>query len=106
MPFLPEAVHGQQVVICAFMHAGDTEEGKRLIDPIRHFDESYGEQVGPSRYVDWQQAFDPLLTPGALNYWKSHHFQPLRDGAIETVIEYAGKLPSPRGSAIRATCFT
>ena len=43
----------------------------------------------------WQQAFDPLLTPGARNYWKSHNFTELSDGAFNTMIEYAGKLPSP-----------
>ena len=35
-----------------------------------------------------------MLTPGARNYWKSHNFSELRDGAIDSVIEYAAKLPS------------
>ena len=39
---------------------------------------------------------DPLLTPGARNYWKSHNFAELSDGAIDTVIEYADTLPSPQ----------
>jgi FAD/FMN-containing dehydrogenase len=47
-------------------------------------------------YVQWQQAFDPLLTPGARNYWKSHNFTELRDEALDTVLEFAGKLPSPQ----------
>jgi len=96
LPFLPEDVHGTEVVIIAFMHAGDVEEGKRLIDPVRHFGEPVGEHVGVNPYTGWQQAFDPLLTPGARNYWKSHNFAELSDEAIDTVIEYAGKLPSPQ----------
>jgi len=47
-------------------------------------------------YVDWQQAFDPLLTPGVRNYWKSHNFTELRDEAFDAVLAYAGKLPSPQ----------
>jgi hypothetical protein len=47
-------------------------------------------------YTAWQQAFDPLLTKGARNYWKSHNFARLSDGAIDAIIEYAGKLPSPQ----------
>jgi hypothetical protein len=39
--------------------------------------------------------FDPLLAPGARNYWKSHNFNTLSDAAIDVVIDYAGKLPSP-----------
>ncbi|HEX8042699.1 MAG TPA: BBE domain-containing protein [Candidatus Deferrimicrobium sp.] len=46
-------------------------------------------------YRSWQQAFDPLLAPGARNYWKSHNFTDLSDGAIEMVVKYAGNLPSP-----------
>jgi hypothetical protein len=45
-------------------------------------------------YVQWQQAFDPLLTPGARNYWKSHNFTEMSDGALDNIIEYGGKLPS------------
>lgn len=78
------------------MHGGDLAEGERLIEPIRHFGDAYGEHIGPNPYAGWQQAFDPLLTPGARNYWKSHNFAELSDGAIDTVIEYAGKLPSPQ----------
>jgi hypothetical protein len=37
-----------------------------------------------------------LLTPGARNYWNSHNFAELQDGAIDAVIEYARKLPSPQ----------
>jgi FAD/FMN-containing dehydrogenase len=96
LPFLPEAVHGREVVIFAFMHCGDLAEGERLIEPVRHFGDAYGEHIGPNPYAGWQQVFDPLLTPGARNYWKSHNFAQLSDGAIDTVIEYAGTLPSPQ----------
>jgi len=46
-------------------------------------------------YTQWQQAFDPLLTPGARNYWKSHNLAELCGGALDALIGYAGKLPSP-----------
>lgn len=35
-------------------------------------------------------------TPGARNYWKSHNFTELSDGALDTIISFAGKLPSPQ----------
>ena len=55
-----------------------------------------GEHVGAQPYSAWQQAFDPLLTPGARNYWKSHNFSVLDDGLFDVVIEYVKKLPSPQ----------
>jgi len=95
LPFLPENVHGKEVVVLAIFYAGDIKEGEKLIDPLRSFGDTYGEHVGAQPYVQWQQAFDPLLTPGARNYWKSHNFKELSDGALESIIEFAGKLPSP-----------
>jgi len=96
LPFLPASVHGREVVVFAFMHSGEIAEGEQLVEPLRHFGDSYGEHIGPTPYAGWQQAFDPLLTPGARNYWKSHNFAELSDGAIDTIIEYAGTLPSPQ----------
>jgi hypothetical protein len=54
-----------------------------------------GEHVGVQPYTAWQQAFDPLLARGARNYWKSHNFTRLSEGAIDSIIAYAGRLPSP-----------
>jgi FAD/FMN-containing dehydrogenase len=96
LPFLPERVHGKEVAVLAVFYAGDTTQGKMLIAPLRGFGELLGEHVGVQPYTAWQQAFDPLLTPGARNYWKSHNFTELSDGALDSMIEFAGKLPSPQ----------
>ena len=95
LPFLPVDAHGKEVVVLAVFYNGDIAEGERLIQPLRHIGNLLGEHVGPMPYTQWQQAFDPLLTPGARNYWKSHNFTQISDGALDTIIEYAGKLPSP-----------
>jgi Berberine and berberine like len=55
-----------------------------------------GEHVGVQPYAAWQQTFDPLLTAGARNYWKSHNFTTLEDGLFDVVVEYVEKLPSPQ----------
>jgi FAD/FMN-containing dehydrogenase len=95
LPFLPADVHGKEIVVLALCYAGDPAEGEKLIEPLRGFGTMHGEHVGVQPYVAWQQAFDPLLARGARNYWKSHNFSKLSDGAIDAIIEYAGKLPSP-----------
>lgn len=96
LPFLPESVHGKEIVVLAVFYVGDPSEGMKLIEPLRGFGTPHGEAVGPQPYTAWQQAFDPLLTPGARNYWKSHNFTSLSDGVIDAIIEYAGRLPSPQ----------
>ena len=95
LPFLPADVHGKEIVVLAICYAGDPAEGEKLIEPLRGFGTAHGEHVGVQPYVAWQQAFDPLLARGARNYWKSHNFSKLSDGAIDAIVEYAAKLPSP-----------
>ena len=94
LPFLPEAVHGTDVVVLACFHNGTAEEGEKLVAPLRGFGQAHAEHFGMNPFAGWQQAFDPLLTPGARNYWKSHNFTELSDGALDVALEYAGKLPS------------
>ena len=95
LPFLPADVHGKEVVILALVYAGDPKKGEELIQPLRKFGKPLGEHIGVQPFTAWQKAFDPLLTPGARNYWKSHNFTTMADGLIDVVIEYVKKLPSP-----------
>jgi FAD/FMN-containing dehydrogenase len=94
LPFLPEDVHGKEVIIFAVFHAGDPEVGKKAIEPIRSFGTVLGEHIGVQPFTAWQKAFDPLLTPGARNYWKSHNFMELEDEVIDMAVKYASNLPS------------
>lgn len=96
LPFLPESVHGQGILVIALLYVGDPKQGEPLIEALRKFGTPIGEHVGVQPYTAWQQAFDPLLTPGARNYWKSHNFSVLSDGLFDVVIEYVEKLPSPQ----------
>jgi FAD/FMN-containing dehydrogenase len=96
LPFLPEDVHGKGVVVLALCYVGDPAEGEGVVAPLHDFGKPYGTHVGAMPFVEWQQAFDGLLTPGARNYWKSHNFTELSDGAFDSMIEYANKLPSPQ----------
>lgn len=94
LPFLSEEVHGTDVLIVVPFYAGDIDKGMELIAPIRTYREPIADAVAPHPYAAFQQAFDPLLTEGARNYWKSHNFEALTDDAIDTAIDYAARLPS------------
>ena len=96
LPFLPEEVHGTRVVVFAFVYAGDPAEGERILAPLRAHGSPHGEHVGVIPFAGFQQAFDPLLTPGARNYWKSHNFASLEDGVMAEVLSAVETLPSPQ----------
>ncbi|WP_448207365.1 FAD-binding oxidoreductase [Azospirillum sp. sgz302134] len=94
LPFLPAEVHGRAVMVFAMFHAGDEASGLKALEPVRALGGALGEHVGPMPYTAWQSAFDPLLAPGARNYWKSHNFTHLEDGLIDLLVQEADKLPS------------
>jgi hypothetical protein len=59
------------------------------------FGEPIASHLGPTPYAGFQTAFDPLLTPGGRNYWKSNNFSALGDAAIDVVIAAAAASPGP-----------
>jgi FAD/FMN-containing dehydrogenase len=102
LPFLPPEVHGKPIVAFAICYTGALEEGPSAVEEVRRLGTPYGEHLGPMPYTTWQKAFDPLLAPGARNYWKSHNLAELPDGLLDAVIDAIGKLPSPQCEIIFA----
>jgi FAD/FMN-containing dehydrogenase len=94
LPFVPESLHGKEIVALATFYCGEHAEAASYLDKLRRLGGLQGEHVGRQPYTAWQQTFDPLLTPGARNYWKSHNFSRLSDDAIDCVTDHAGRLPS------------
>jgi FAD/FMN-containing dehydrogenase len=96
LPFLPPEVHGQPVAVFAVCYSGPVENGPVVVEPIRQLGTPHGEHLGVMPYASWQKAFDPLLTPGARNYWKSHDFGELSDDLFDALIDAASRVPSPQ----------
>jgi len=95
LPFLPEKWHGKEVIIFAACYTGDMLEGEHIMSPMRAWGEPIADVISPHSLVVWQSAFDPLLTEGSRNYWKSHDFDALSDDALDCITNFAGKLPTP-----------
>ena len=95
LPFIPEEWHGRKVVILATFYAGDMVEGEEVLQSIRDVGDPIADAVGPHPYTGWQQAFDGLAPAGNRNYWKSHNFDEMTDGMIETFVEYGKTIPTP-----------
>ncbi len=95
LPFLPEAWHGREVAVVVAVWIGDHAEGERVLKPLRGYGTPLADVIGPTPFAGFQTAFDPLLTPGARNYWKSHDLARLNDGALGVLADFVGRLPSP-----------
>jgi FAD/FMN-containing dehydrogenase len=95
LPFIPEEWHGREVLIFAACYAGSNADGEKATKALRGLGKPIADVMGPHSYVGWQAAFDPLLTPGARNYWKTHDFATLSDGAIDVIVRAVSNLPGP-----------
>jgi FAD/FMN-containing dehydrogenase len=79
LPFLPTEWHGREIVVLAMCHVGPRAEAEAATAELRKI---------------WQSAFDPLLTPGARNYWKSHDVAAFGDEATEVLRDAIATLPT------------
>lgn len=96
LPFLPPEWHGKEILALAVCYSGDIATGERLAKPLREFGKPIADIISPMPYTAWQTVLDPLLTPGARNYWKSHDFAGLSDGLIEVMMDHARRIPDPQ----------
>jgi FAD/FMN-containing dehydrogenase len=95
LPFLPTGWHGKEVLIFAACYSGDLRQGEKATKALRALGSPIVDVISPHPFTGWQAAFDPLLTPGARNYWKSHDFTDLSDAAIKLIVDAVRTLPSP-----------
>jgi FAD/FMN-containing dehydrogenase len=94
LPFLPEEWHGKEVLVFAACYNGDIEAGRKAVAPLQALGKPIADIIGPMPFAGWQTAFDPLLTPGSRNYWKSHDFLKLDDGLIDALLAAIQTLPT------------
>ncbi|MEY8143956.1 FAD-binding oxidoreductase [Falsihalocynthiibacter sp. CO-5D18] len=95
LPFLPEDWHGKPVLVFAVCYIGDEDGGGDALKKLRALGKPIADVIGPSPFAGWQQAFDPLLTPGMRNYWKSHDFNELKEDAVQVLLNAIETLPDP-----------
>jgi FAD/FMN-containing dehydrogenase len=100
LPFLPEEVHGKPIVMVGACYAGSPEEGVEVVRPLKEFGSPIVDLLEPKPYLALQSMFDPLVPHGWHRYWKSVELPPLTDDAIETLIEHASALTSPKSYCI------
>ncbi len=91
--FVP-APDGRYSAGIAVAYCEKPDKGQRLAEPVRKFATPRIEAIGPISYCDWQKAFDPLLPPGKMNYWKSEFLVALTEAAVETLLGFAESRPS------------
>jgi hypothetical protein len=91
----PRELWGQQFIGIAGPYAGPADEGERACQGLRELGTVLTDMSGIVPYVVAQQFFDEDYPKGRRYYWKSAHLKHLDDDAIRTLLDLAGRRPSP-----------
>jgi hypothetical protein len=86
---------GTPAVGIAACYTGSVDEGERLLKPVRSFGSPIVDLIAPRRYTEMQSLFDQNWVPGQFNYWKTSLMREPTEAAIEVLLEYALKRPTP-----------
>jgi FAD/FMN-containing dehydrogenase len=100
LAFLPAEVHGRPVVAVIACYAGSLQRGEEVLAPLRHFGSPIVDAMAPRPYTELQTMFDAVVPHGWHYYWKSWELPPLADDAIDTLVEQAALITSPRSYII------
>ena len=87
---------GQQVVAIILCYCGPIEDGERVLAPIRAFGPPIADLIRPMKYSEMNKLIDAANPPGMQNYWKGNLLVELGDRTIDTIVERAARVPSPR----------
>jgi FAD/FMN-containing dehydrogenase len=89
---------GKPVVAVAVCYNGAPEEGETLLAPLRAFGSPVADTIGPMRYTQIQQMFDPGFPTGLQNYWRSSFLERLDGDSIEVIVARFRQAPSPQAA--------
>jgi FAD/FMN-containing dehydrogenase len=85
LPFLPEEVQGQMILMAFVAYAGDAEAGERAIAPLRALAEPIADMVRPMSYAEMYPPEEEEYRPVAVA--KTMFVDSVGLGAAETIVE-------------------
>lgn len=93
-PFIPEAFHGEMIVLLALIYAGAPADGEAALRPFRVIGNPVADAVGLKPYTAFQSMFDASANAGARNYWKAHYLSHPPSESIDILCEHALRMTS------------
>lgn len=95
-PSGPEILRGAPVVAMGGVYAGPLEAGEKALRPLRDYGPPAADIFQPMPYSAAQKMADFLWPPDFYNYWKSSFLTGCSDGAIDIMLDFFARAPSPR----------
>jgi FAD/FMN-containing dehydrogenase len=86
---------GNKAVIIAPCFSGPPGEADKALEPLRANLKPAADFVQPMPYLAAQKLLAPLFPIGYRYYWKGSLIQDLSDSAIEVLLDFASRAPTP-----------
>ncbi|MDP9224663.1 MAG: FAD-binding oxidoreductase [Actinomycetota bacterium] len=94
-PFIPVELQGRRVVMVTCCYAGPSEDGEKVIAPMRSFGRPLLDLCVRQPFVALQSMFDASFPPGCWFYLRSCDVATLSDEVIDITADYATRFASP-----------
>jgi FAD/FMN-containing dehydrogenase len=99
-PFVPAFARGLPMVGIIACYAGPLDEGEEVLRPLREFGPPVKDFIAPMPYVAVQRLLEPGSQHGKENYWKADFLAELPDEAIDVLVDYTQRVPSPLSQTV------
>jgi len=93
---IPDVLRREPIVGLGGVCIAPVNVAEELLRPLREFGPPAADIYQPMPYSAAQTMADWLWPRGTYNYWKSSFLTELSDGAIDTMLEFYCKAPSPQ----------
>ena len=91
----PPPLRGAAIVGLGGVYAGPLQEGEKVLRPLREYGPPLADMFQPMPYNVAQRMADFLWPSGLHSYWKSSYLTELSDAAIDILVDFFARVPSP-----------
>lgn len=99
-PWLPKDIHGKPIVALLACYSGNSEEGEKIVAPIKTLGNPVGDILVRRPYTQMQSLLDATQPKGRRYYWKSEYLMNIEPDLCNKVIAHAARIPSPHSAVI------
>ena len=99
-PSAPEPMRGAPLAGVGGVYAGAGRGAEETIAPLRAYGPPLADMFQTAPYNQVQRMADFVFPQGMHNYWKSSYLRELSDGAIDVVLEFFARVPSPHTAIV------
>ena len=88
-------VDGEMLIGITVCYCGDLKKGEEFLHPLTNFGDPVINTIQETSYIEFQQSVDHVFPEGYQNYWKSSFVRNLDIGAIDTILDFVSRTPTP-----------